>query len=573
LQERIWESPTTSIYRAFQIAFDREVAVKLLTTGRRDPAASALFMRTARAAARLRHPNIVQVIDLGQTRDGTPFVVMEYLAGRKLTGLIQDESPLPSRNVRHIGDQILSALEKAHALQLAHGSLTPENIVLESEGDDALVKILGFGSIALSESPGHEHTAAIAADTTPALAVVHTDLQATAQILFSMLSGGSRFDPNSPPEAFFEQLAPELAAILRRGLVEQPGEGFITASEMRRALITCRLDPPPPPPPPPSPAPSPPPPLPEPERPREPEAEPQLPLAEPDRPRPQLFFPPIVTTEEPSLPEQLVRDVTATAQLQTRPVPPRPRMRPKTVALWTVLGGLGTCLLALTVYWIWYQRSATTPAFPVESANSALTADLRDAGTDLSASSFSPTGPTIVRKPGPGQPRVAPAPHQSKQITDNLPRRPKQPEDRPPLGETHFSVKGSTPPPHGERQPIASAPKPKSEEAVVSTPPKASTPKPDDTPPPQASLPKPSGQPPPAASEPEDAEGIIHVTSDPPADVYVNNRKMGRSPSTLRLGAGQYEIMFFNRTFGMQRREVSVAPGEERSLYVNLAKH
>ena len=107
----------------------------------------ALFAREARITSLLQHPNIVHVIDHNTTTDGTEYLVMEYLAGESLAQRLLREAPLPLDTVVGIVDQIAAGLAAAHAYQVVHRDLKPDNVFLVPvEGREAVsVKILDFG--------------------------------------------------------------------------------------------------------------------------------------------------------------------------------------------------------------------------------------------------------------------------------------------------------------------------------------------------------------------------------------------------------------------------------------------
>ncbi|MSP59612.1 MAG: serine/threonine protein kinase [Myxococcales bacterium] len=136
-----------TVYRAEQTTMGRTVAVKVL---RRDllkePAVVKRFLREARAAARLSHPNIVTVHLVGETDDGVPYIVMEFVDGDSLGALCEKEGVIPPRRAIHIARQIASALSEAHGHGIVHRDLKPENILLVDK-KRALdqVKVLDFG--------------------------------------------------------------------------------------------------------------------------------------------------------------------------------------------------------------------------------------------------------------------------------------------------------------------------------------------------------------------------------------------------------------------------------------------
>src|SRR5678810_797203 len=107
-----------AVYRGSQPSVRREVAIKRVTPQLvSDADVIKRFLREAKLASRLSHPNAVSVLDFGQTGDGLFYLVMELVRGRTLDAVIAEGSLAPARVVR-IGTQICDALEGAHALQI-----------------------------------------------------------------------------------------------------------------------------------------------------------------------------------------------------------------------------------------------------------------------------------------------------------------------------------------------------------------------------------------------------------------------------------------------------------------------
>ncbi len=151
---------TGTVYRAIQVGIDREVAVKILRADLlKDADVIKRFLREARAGARLSHPNIATVHTVGQTEEGVPFLVMEYVEGVPLSGLLGVGKPLPLRRIVHIGAQIASALAEAHGQGIVHRDLKPENILLsEKRGESDVVKVVDFGiaKMVVHVAPGED---------------------------------------------------------------------------------------------------------------------------------------------------------------------------------------------------------------------------------------------------------------------------------------------------------------------------------------------------------------------------------------------------------------------------------
>ena len=131
-----------TVYLARDRALDRPVAMKVLADEfTHDAVYRDRFLREARLAAGLVHPNVVQVYDVGEDERG-PFIVMEYVEGETLASELQRRGVLPPAEVVAIGIQLCSALEAAHAVFLVHRDIKPQNIL---RGFDKRVKLADFG--------------------------------------------------------------------------------------------------------------------------------------------------------------------------------------------------------------------------------------------------------------------------------------------------------------------------------------------------------------------------------------------------------------------------------------------
>ncbi|HET9957588.1 MAG TPA: serine/threonine-protein kinase [Polyangiaceae bacterium] len=144
------------VYEAEDTVLCRPVAIKMLSVlWSADSSVRSRFMREARAAATLRHPNVVAVFEVGRYRE-TPYLVMECLQGESLSQLLLREGP---RSVQQTADlllPVLSAMAAAHALGIVHRDLKPENIFLSrSESGVITPKVLDFG-ISKMLLPSHD---------------------------------------------------------------------------------------------------------------------------------------------------------------------------------------------------------------------------------------------------------------------------------------------------------------------------------------------------------------------------------------------------------------------------------
>jgi|GEM_PF-1943940 len=146
ITERIGARETGVVYKARQIALDRIVALKILDKSLSEDAAFVkLFKERAQTAATLRHPNIVQIFDVGEA-DGRHFVVMEYVQGKLLKDILkgEDYALLTMADKLSIAKQITDALVYAHRQGILHGNLSPMNILITEKKE---AKLSDFGGV------------------------------------------------------------------------------------------------------------------------------------------------------------------------------------------------------------------------------------------------------------------------------------------------------------------------------------------------------------------------------------------------------------------------------------------
>ncbi len=252
-----------SVYRAEHVRIRRPVALKLLHPeyGAIDEIARR-FEREAFATGRIDHPNIVTVSDFGELPDGTMFLVMELLDGVSLADVLADEKRLAPERALAITKHVLRGLGQAHACDIVHRDVKPENVLLvEHAGQRDFAKLLDFGIAKLlgeaeMEEGGEKLTQAGVAFGTPAYispeqatgsATDHrADLYSTSAMLFEMLTGRAPFVSEEKlkllamhatrPAPRMRDVAPELKLpdelelVVARGLQKEPGDRYPTAA-------------------------------------------------------------------------------------------------------------------------------------------------------------------------------------------------------------------------------------------------------------------------------------------------------------------------------------------------------
>ena len=240
-----------TVYRAQQAKMDRTVAVKVLRGDLlKDDTAVKRFLREARAAARLNHPNIVTVHMVGESDEGVPFIVMEFLEGETLGAICDKEKVFEPRRALHVTRQIASALAEAHAQGIVHRDLKADNIILSAKRHEHdAVKVLDFGIAKLLSGEGGE-IAQLTRDGTifgtphyiaPEQASGQevdgrADLYSLGVILFRMVTGRLPFDGNSGMQVLMRHLRelPPRPRAIRPELPETVQDLILTALEKDR---------------------------------------------------------------------------------------------------------------------------------------------------------------------------------------------------------------------------------------------------------------------------------------------------------------------------------------------------
>jgi len=143
------------VWEAVHVVTRKVVALKFLKrTTSEDPRAVQRFLREARAACAVRHPNVVEVHDVLELPDGSPVMVMDLLRGETLAKKLEREGAMPLPELATIAAHVCSAVGSAHALGIVHRDLKPENIFLAQVHDSLVVKVLDFGIAKLTASEG-----------------------------------------------------------------------------------------------------------------------------------------------------------------------------------------------------------------------------------------------------------------------------------------------------------------------------------------------------------------------------------------------------------------------------------
>jgi eukaryotic-like serine/threonine-protein kinase len=251
---RVGSGGMADVVCAEDLQLGRKVAIKLLHRRfAQDEEFVERFRREASSAAGLQHPNVVAVYDRGAW-DDTYYIAMEYLEGRTLKRLVQEEAPLAPGRAIELATQILRAARFAHKRGIIHRDLKPHNVIIDAEGR---AKVTDFG-IAKAGASDMTQTGSImgtAQYLSPEQAQGHavsaaSDLYSIGIILYEMLTGRVPFEgesavtialkqvsePPEPPHRFNPQLPQPLEAVIMRALEKDPARRFGDADEFIAAL-------------------------------------------------------------------------------------------------------------------------------------------------------------------------------------------------------------------------------------------------------------------------------------------------------------------------------------------------
>lgn len=265
LDGEIGKGGLATVFEAWDLHLERPVAVKVLTRSLvESPASLHRFQREARLAARLVHPAIVTVHDFGKTETGSPFLVMERVRGATLGEILEREGRLSAPKVADWFDQMLGGLAAAHRAGVVHRDLKPDNVMVSTQGDRAIVKIVDFGLAKIRESGGMSATApGVVLGTLSYMSPeqlkgteidVRADIFAVGVMTVECLTGSRPFsgkDPaqvltsilNDPFELEGEDAATRrLSGVLARCLHKEREMRWESADELRRRLVPALRD-------------------------------------------------------------------------------------------------------------------------------------------------------------------------------------------------------------------------------------------------------------------------------------------------------------------------------------------
>ena len=255
-----------TVFEAEHLALGRGVAIKMLHESSLKSRGTILrFIREARLAGSIGHPNICEVYDIGDLPDGAPYMVMELLRGRSLAQRIAAERVLPAADAAQIMVEVLAALSAAHGIGVIHRDIKPDNIFLARRvGGACTVKLLDFGILKNKHDEGSSVTRAGMVMGTPFYMAPEqargdkidhrVDLWAAGAVLYEALTGRRPFlgthyvelmqsillMPPRNPLDYRRDLTPGFVPILDRALEKNPADRYPDAQAFLRDIESLR---------------------------------------------------------------------------------------------------------------------------------------------------------------------------------------------------------------------------------------------------------------------------------------------------------------------------------------------
>jgi serine/threonine-protein kinase len=249
LDARIGHGGMSTVYRAFDTVLERKVAIKLM---HREIASDSdqleRFRREARAVAQLNHPHIVTVIDAGEWDEhdeqsgsqiievGTPYIVLEHVEGETLKELIRRDAPLDAPTALAYAIEIARALGAAHAQEIVHRDVKPQNVLLSGEGG---AKITDFGIARTLTEEGLTMDGRVLGTTdyvSPEQALGQSvtgqsDVYSLGVVLYEMLTGNPPYKGDTPVAVAMMHVREEVPDVQ----LSRPDVSAATAAVVERA--------------------------------------------------------------------------------------------------------------------------------------------------------------------------------------------------------------------------------------------------------------------------------------------------------------------------------------------------
>jgi eukaryotic-like serine/threonine-protein kinase len=259
IREEIGRGGMATVYRALDVRLAREVALKVIHPHLRDsPEVASRFHTEAQAVAKLHHPNIVEVFDVGGPDEPEQYLVVELVHGTTLRRVLQENGAMPPEIAAAVAVPLLDALAHAHASGVVHRDLKPENVLIEHRksaahgeghveaGPRVSVKLTDFGIAKLLDAQGVTSTGQVLGS--PAHMAPEqieggevdgrSDIFGIGVLLYECMSGQLPFAGSNPAQV----LRRVLDGVYRPARVEQPRIGDVFSAIIDRALAHVRTE-------------------------------------------------------------------------------------------------------------------------------------------------------------------------------------------------------------------------------------------------------------------------------------------------------------------------------------------
>jgi tetratricopeptide (TPR) repeat protein/tRNA A-37 threonylcarbamoyl transferase component Bud32 len=254
--KKLGEGGKGIVYKARDTALNRVVAIKVLKSSVLSEEASSRFVREAQAVAKLNHPNVVSIYDIGK-EDGKQFFILEFVDGMSLRELMgtYPEGKCDIQTVLRIGIDICSALQYAHSQGVLHRDIKPENILITQEG---ISKLMDFGLAKMVGQPSITQEGMIVgtvAYVAPEIALgkgadARSDLYSFGAVLYEMVTGKPPFPGEDPVKVIFShihdypvspsrlnpKIPQSLAECIMKLLQKEPAKRFQTVADLLAVL-------------------------------------------------------------------------------------------------------------------------------------------------------------------------------------------------------------------------------------------------------------------------------------------------------------------------------------------------
>ena len=253
IEAQVEEGGMGQVFRAWDLYLQRTVALKVPRS--EDPRAVGRLLQEARAQARIDHPNVCKVYELG-TVGGHPFIALQWIDGRSLT---ESSAELTPRQKVHVVARVASGVEAAHRLGLVHRDIKPDNVLIERSADgEPRPFLVDFGLARHPEGPRLTHNGMVVGSL-PYMAPERLegarldprmDVWGLGATLYELFGGTAPFSGDTDQEVLRRALAgvvaplsprlpgfpPDLEAVISKCLQRQPARRYPTAGEVSRDL-------------------------------------------------------------------------------------------------------------------------------------------------------------------------------------------------------------------------------------------------------------------------------------------------------------------------------------------------